>query len=104
MKYPLNEELTGQVYTLFLKLLPKNKLRYAVLEISNGERWNIVNNLPDQFGLNIQCALDNYLARADNPSEGEFCNYINSKFPISGLGALVHEDFIESLKSIEDED
>ena len=59
----------------------KDKLQEAEIKLSNGATWKIVHNLPGAFGMNIQCALDNYLARERKPNISGFCKYIESKDP-----------------------
>lgn len=59
----------------------KNKYKEATIELENGERWTIVHNLPDTFGMNIDGAINNYLARTDNPTPKGFCEYVMSKDP-----------------------
>lgn len=61
--------------------LPEDDLVVTDIQLSNGQKWHIVNNLSEAFGLNIQCGLDNYLARHDNPTAKEFCEYLLSKQP-----------------------
>jgi hypothetical protein len=40
---------------------------------------DIVHNLPNQFGLSIENALDNWLARTKDYTEEAFIKYINDK-------------------------
>lgn len=49
------------------------------IELEDGQKWVIVHNLPQIFGIDIQGALDNYLARTDSPTAKGFCAYIKSK-------------------------
>lgn len=39
----------------------------------------IIHNMPDQFGLSLECAVDNWLARTSVFTAGSLCKYIMSK-------------------------
>lgn len=41
--------------------------------------FKVYNDLPLAFGLNIECALDNWLSRTDDYSPESLCNYVTSK-------------------------
>lgn len=41
--------------------------------------FKVYNDLPETFGLNIECALDNWLARTDDYSSESLCDYVTSK-------------------------
>jgi hypothetical protein len=56
-----------------------DKLQEAEIKLSDGQKWVIVHNMPQDFGMNVECALDNYLARADKPTAKGFSEYIKSK-------------------------
>lgn len=67
------------------------------IELYNGDKWVIMHNLPLSFGLNIDCAYNNYFARTFTPSPLGFCNYIKSKAP----GYMTYpEADIEELKNL----
>jgi len=41
--------------------------------------FNIVNNLPETFGMSISNAFESWIDRATQITEQSFCNYIKSK-------------------------
>ena len=43
------------------------------------KKFVVIHNMPPHFGLNFDCALDNWLARTDNFTATSLCNYIMSK-------------------------
>lgn len=57
--------------------LRSHKIQFEV----NGKKYQyiIVHNLPDTFGMNIEGALDNWLARTNNFKAKSLCKYIMSK-------------------------
>lgn len=72
-------------------------LHRHVLDLYNGDKWVIMHNLPNNFGLNIDSAYDNYFVRTLTPSPLGFCNYIKGKAP--GYVAYPEAD-IEDLKNL----
>jgi hypothetical protein len=59
------------------------------IELSNGRQFFVYHNMPETFGLNIDCALYNWLARTNEFNENSFCDYIKSK----GFIALTEKQF-----------
>jgi len=57
-------------------------MKEAFVELNkNGKKtsFKIYHNLPERFGLSLQCALDNWLARTNKYTACSFCEYIKSK-------------------------
>lgn len=51
----------------------------ANFELSTGEKWDVVTNLP-QYGINVQMPLEHYLLRAQSDATIDgFCEYIQAK-------------------------
>jgi len=44
-------------------------------------KFDVVHNLPETFGMNIEGALDNWLARTRKHTVQSFCEYVTSKDP-----------------------
>lgn len=42
-------------------------------------KFSVINNLPGTFGLSLEGAVDNWLARTDDYSADSFCKYVTSK-------------------------
>lgn len=55
------------------------KLQKADIKLSNGKKFSIIHNLQNSFGLNIECALECWLARTEKYTAQSFCDYIKSK-------------------------
>lgn len=53
-------------------------------ELSNGIKFIICHNLPNAFGLNIDGAFDNWLARTSEYTDESFAEYIMSKHYLHG--------------------
>lgn len=68
-------------------------LTESLVELSNGERFSIFHNL-EQFGLNIDDALINWLARTNVYTNKSFCEYLEDKDP-ENIIALTAKEFYE---------
>ena len=54
------------------------KLQESKIELSNNVTFKIYHNLHD-FGIGINSALQNWLAKTNNYDSRSFCDYIMSK-------------------------
>lgn len=58
------------------------KIKGTQIRFKRGKKqhaFKIYHNLPTTFGLNIECAVDNWLARTDEFTPKSLCAYIKSK-------------------------
>lgn len=56
------------------------KIDTVTLTIKNKKySFKIKHNMPRTFGMNIECALDNWLARTNTITPDDFCDYVKSK-------------------------
>lgn len=42
-------------------------------------KFRVLNDMPDTFGFSIEGAVDNWLARTNDFSAQNFCDYVNNK-------------------------
>lgn len=63
----------------------------AYFELSNGTKFSICHNMPDTFGLRIDDALPNWLARTKVYTAQSFVDYIMSKYHMHGNFAMTKE-------------
>jgi hypothetical protein len=47
--------------------------------VNKDVNFEVVHNLPKDFGLNMDCAVENWAARTNDFTDISLCNYINSK-------------------------
>lgn len=73
------------------------QLQKSEIQLSNGKKFCIIHNLPD-FRLDIDAALQNWLARTDEFTDESFCKYIRSKDPVNII-ALTEKKYNELVKS-----
>lgn len=71
------------------------KITETIISFKRGKKrhaFSIYHNLPNDFGLNIQCAFDNWLVRTDEFTPESLCEYIESKDP--NFKAITEDDFL----------
>ncbi len=66
------------------------QLQRSEIELSNGIKIVVIHNL-HEFELDIQAALDNWLARTKHYNSKEFCKYIISKDPVNYIALTENE-------------
>lgn len=57
------------------------------------KKFELYHNIPEEFGLNIECAVENWLIRTRDYSAKSLIDYIQSKQP--NVTVLTEEEFKE---------
>jgi len=63
------------------KKTKKEDLKRSEIDFGDGPIGAIMHNLPDIYGMSIDCALPNYVFRTQKPTLQGFCDYMLSKQP-----------------------
>lgn len=59
--------------------MANRKFTRSTIELSNGEGFEIMHNIPEGDINGLQGAIDNWLVRTDEYTPESFCKYVNSK-------------------------
>ena len=76
----------------------KKKSEYFMAEIrfNVGKRkisFNVVHNLPETFGLSMDCAVESWVHRTNKYTAESLCKYINDKD--TGYVCMTEKEFME---------